>query len=71
MKWRWRAYIQAGIDETIIYQRLYKIQKDQSTMIFLICDLKTWHFSFHEFHYIDANTLLVVTKRFLLQRKHE
>ena len=48
--------------ETIIYQRLYKIQKDQSTMIFLNYDLKTWHFSFHEFHYIDANFLLVVVK---------
>lgn len=71
MKWRWCAYIRAGIDETIIKQRRYKIQKDQSTMIFLIYDLKTWHFSFHEFHYIDANTLLVVVKGFLLQRKQE
>ena len=40
-------------------------------MIFLIYDLKTWPFSFHEFHYIDANTLLVAVKGFLLQRKQE
>lgn len=50
------------MDKAIIKQRQYKIQKDQSTMIFLNYDLKTWHFSFREFHYIDANTLLVVVK---------
>jgi hypothetical protein len=50
------------MDKAIIKQRQYKIQKDQSTMIFLNYDLKTWHFSFHEFHYIDANNLLVVVK---------